>query len=74
MCIQILVILISLCFNEHKFIHFCFKTVIDFFKFKSNIINCGLGSSVGIVTGYWLDGPGSNTGGGENFRTCPYRH
>ena len=31
------------------------------------------GSSVGIATGYGLDGPGSNPGGGEIFRTCPDR-
>jgi hypothetical protein len=31
----------------------------------------GLGSSVGIVTGYGLDGPGSNPSGGEIFCTCP---
>ena len=29
---------------------------------------CGLGSSVGIVTDYGLDGPGSNPGGDEIFR------
>jgi len=34
---------------------------------------CGPGSSVGIATGYGLDGPGSNLGGGEIFRTCPDR-
>jgi len=34
---------------------------------------CGPGSSVGIVTGYGLDGPGSNPGGGEIFRACPDR-
>ena len=28
---------------------------------------CGLGSSVGIVTGYGPDGPGSNPGGEEIF-------
>ena len=33
----------------------------------------GPGSSVGIATGYGLDGPGSNSGGGEIFRTCPDR-
>jgi hypothetical protein len=31
------------------------------------------GSSVGIVTGYGLDGPGSNSGGSEIFRTCQDR-
>ena len=30
--------------------------------------NCGPGSSVGIATGYGLDGPGSNTVGDEIFR------
>ena len=29
---------------------------------------CGLGSSVGIVTDYMLDGPGLNPGGDEIFR------
>ena len=29
---------------------------------------CGPGSSVGIATDYWLDGPGSNSGGNEIFR------
>jgi hypothetical protein len=27
----------------------------------------------GTATGYGLDGPGSNPGGNEIFRTCPYR-
>ena len=30
----------------------------------------GPGSSVGITTDYWLDGPGSNPGGDEIFRPC----
>ena len=30
---------------------------------------CGPGSSVGIATDYGLDGPGSNPGGDEIFRT-----
>ena len=34
---------------------------------------CGPGSSVGIVTGYGLDGPGSSASGGEIFLTCPDR-
>ena len=33
----------------------------------------GPGSSVSIATDYGLDGPGSNPGGGEIFRTCPDR-
>ena len=31
------------------------------------------GTSVGIATDYGLDGPGSNPGGDEIFRTCPDR-
>ena len=31
-------------------------------------LDCGPGSSVGIATGYGLDGPGSNAGGDEIFR------
>ena len=31
----------------------------------------GPGSVVGMATGYGLDGPGIETGGGEIFRTCP---
>jgi len=30
---------------------------------------CGMGSLVGIATYYGLDGPGSNPGGAEIFRT-----
>jgi len=29
---------------------------------------CGPGGSLGIATNYGLDGPGSNSGGGEIFR------
>ena len=36
-------------------------------KFLAPIVACGPGSSVGIVTGYGLDGPGSNSGGGARF-------
>ena len=40
-----------------------------------SMIMCGPGSSVGIATGYGLDGPGieSRWGGGEIFRICPDR-
>jgi len=34
----------------------------------SYITWCGLGSSVGIVTDYGLNSPGSNSGGDEIFR------
>jgi len=34
-------------------------------------IYMGRDSSVSIVTGYGLDGPGSNPGGDEIFRTLP---
>ena len=33
----------------------------------------GPGSSVGVTIGYGLDVRGSNSGGGEIFRTCPDR-
>ena len=37
------------------------------------ILKCGPGTSDGIATDYGLDGPGSNPGGGEIFRTCSDR-
>jgi hypothetical protein len=37
------------------------------------ILPCGHGSSDGIATAYWLDGPGTEPGGGEIFRACPDR-
>jgi len=36
-------------------------------------LNCESGSSVGVATDYGLDGPGSNPGGDEIFRTCQDR-
>ena len=36
-------------------------------------VSSGPDSSVGIATGYGLDGPGIETRGGEIFRTCPDR-
>jgi len=40
-----------------------------FFNYYSvTLPACGPGSSVGIVTDYGLDGPGSNPGGNEIFR------
>ena len=44
---------------------------------RNNLSVCGPGSSVGIATGYGLDGPGSNPGGGETFspvQTGPGSH
>ena len=42
---------------------------------KCYYLSCGPGSSVGIATGYGLDGPGNESqwGGGEIFRTFPDR-
>jgi hypothetical protein len=40
-------------------------------RFDQNLKIRGRDSSVGIATRYGLDGPGSNPGGVENFRTCP---
>jgi hypothetical protein len=42
------------------------------FLFRT-FLKCGPDSSVGIATGYGLEGPGSNPGGDEIFRTCPCR-
>jgi len=46
---------------------FTYICAICFSKFIFYIL-CGLGSSVGIATGYGLDGPISNPGGDEIFR------
>ena len=37
------------------------------------VLTSGPGSSVGVVTDYELDGPGSNPGGDQIFRTSPDR-
>jgi hypothetical protein len=47
--------------------------VINIKYFECVRVSCGPGNSVGIATGYGLDGPGSNPGEGEIFRTCPDR-
>jgi hypothetical protein len=36
-------------------------------------MRCGPGSSVGMATGYGLDGPGIESRWGETFRTRPDR-
>jgi hypothetical protein len=41
--------------------------------FNEDTSRCEPGSSVGIATGHGLDGPGSNPGGGDIFRTRPDR-
>ena len=43
-------------------------TTIFLFYYFYYWLLCGPGSSVGIATDYWLDGPGSNPGGDEIFR------
>ena len=53
-----------------------FEKLVHLFGFHYKNISrctvlCGPGSSVGIGTGYGLDGPGSNPGGGRDFRTFP---
>ena len=46
----------------------------SFLNFSPDYVRfSGPGSSLGIATGYGLDGPGSNPGGGEIFRTCSDR-
>jgi len=36
-------------------------------KYPSLLFSSGPGSSIGIATDYWLDGPGWNPGGKEIF-------
>jgi hypothetical protein len=45
--------------------------ITNYFLHDASTCFCGPGSVVGIATGYGLDSPGSNAGGGEIFRTCP---
>jgi hypothetical protein len=49
------------------------RLISEFGLFQTSFITnqSGPGSVVGIATGYGLDGPGSNPGVGEIFRTCP---
>jgi len=49
--------------------------ILRFLKLSNinKVAQCGPGISVGIAADYWLDGPGSNPGGDEIFRTCPDR-
>ena len=47
---------------------YCYCRFVLFFL-KKYPLQCGPGSSVGITTDYGLDGPGSNPGGNENFRS-----
>ena len=47
--------------------HMNYKIYIKIYKI------IGPGSSVGIATGYGLDGPGIESRRGEIFRTCPDR-
>ena len=42
-------------------------------SFALLLVSGGSGSIAGRATGYGLDGPGSNPGRGEIFRTCPDR-
>ena len=55
----------------------CWETEVEVGVWSGSIyiymymVICGPGSSVGIVTDYGLDGPGSNPGGDKIF--CPSR-
>jgi hypothetical protein len=49
----------------------CTYSFVDLLYYNQS--NHGPGSVVGVATAYGLDGPGSNPGGGEIFRTCPDR-
>ena len=41
----------------------------ELYVFRTDLLSiiCGTGTVVGIATGYGLDGPGSNPGGGRDF-------
>ena len=52
--------------SDKRSIHSVISNYIAFYFVKCSA--CRPGSSVGIVTEYGLDGPGSNTGGDEIFR------
>jgi hypothetical protein len=49
-----------------------FTSYLSIFRImQGKNVMVGRYSSVGIATDYGLDGPGSNPGQGEIFRTCP---
>jgi hypothetical protein len=60
------IIIIIIIISDYITIHSIRNIIKYFFK-------CGPGGSVDIATGYGLDGPGSNPGGGAIFRTRPDR-
>jgi hypothetical protein len=50
-----------------------FRNFANLLKTLNITATGGPGSSVGIATGYVLDGQGIESWGGEIFRTCPDR-
>jgi hypothetical protein len=53
--------------------YFLLITLATSRNFICLVIFCGPGSSVGMATGYWMDGPGIESRWVEIFRTCPGR-
>ena len=61
-------VLTWLLFVANKHLHFQYLSHKHEVIYTEFISSYGPGSSVGIATGYGLDGPGSNPGGDEIFR------
>ena len=61
-------------FNAYTYIiYFSHFVFIGYICFSLHTLIVGRDRSVGVATGYGLDSPGSNPGGGENFRNCTDR-
>jgi hypothetical protein len=68
-CLQLYLIVYKLNCIFHD--SFDLMEITNYHRFEINVFYCkvrGPGSSVGIVTDYELEGPGSNPGGDEIFR------
>ena len=70
----LIIVCVSLLFSNYRtYVFLTFLLYMFFVLYFCSLFHvfCGPGSSVGIATGYGLDGPGSNPGGDEIFR--PFR-
>jgi len=74
-CVLLLAVVTSSCIrcNIHYRISPPTSSAIIWDFTKGTIVEIGPGSSVGIATGYGLDGPSIESQWGEIFRTCPHR-
>ena len=57
-----------------QFRFYIYRTILSVLLPSGNYVYRGPGSSVVIATDYGLDGPGSNPGVDETFRTRPDPH